>query len=100
MNETQVISHRELALSCRRDGKTYEQIEALFGGIPCGKTAQRWVQQSEAGGRACTGDVGWATGLPLANGTLSISMRCRRWCKEKFHRLSLQVSCAHSPGTH
>ena len=53
-------SHRELALSWRRDGKTYEQIEALFGGNPW-ETAKQW-------GEVCK-LVGWATGLPLANGT-------------------------------
>lgn len=35
-----------------------------------------------------------ATGRPPANGTLSASMRCRYWCKEKRTacRLSLQMS--------
>jgi len=41
-------SHRELALSWRRDGKIYEQIEALFGG-----KAWETVQRSEACGEVC-----------------------------------------------
>ena len=65
-------SHRELALSWRRDGKTYEQIEALFGGNP-------WetVQRSEAMGVCKYLLVGWATGLPLSNGTLSADPELR-----------------------
>ena len=78
----------ELALSWRRDGKTYEQIEALFGGNPW-ETVQRsngGKQWGETTGEATGGSiwevckyllVGWATGLPLGNGTLSADPELR-----------------------